>query len=264
MKTYISIVSHGHFSIIDKISILPCLARRDDVVIVVRDNIGETALKELCDRNGIIYLPNNMHFGFAKNNNLNFYWLQNKYCFNSDDVFLVMNPDVFISQPNFDKFTEFMSSKAYEFTSILQYGDNNKSIVEPSARFFAGPFSLILERFISGRKKLIPNQGLDESFDWVSGAFIAVRCRVFEDVGGFCENYFMYYEDADFCLKCRRAGYKLIINTDINAIHFARYGNRKIFSRLFLLSVSSYVRFLGRYYFYRIKETINLLTRGLD
>ena len=43
--------------------------------------------------------------------------------------------------------------------------------------------------------------------DWVSGASMFVRREVFKDVGLLDESYFMYYEETDFCLRARRAGW---------------------------------------------------------
>jgi GT2 family glycosyltransferase len=43
--------------------------------------------------------------------------------------------------------------------------------------------------------------------DWVCGASLIVRREVFEKVGLLDERYFMYYEEVDFCLKAKRAGF---------------------------------------------------------
>ncbi len=251
MKTFISVVSHGHFSIIDNIGAISELAKMDDVTILVRDNLGETLLKEFCEKNKIHYVENSSQFGFAKNNNLNFRWFSKNYSVNADDLFLIMNPDFYISRADLHIFQEFVASSSFQLTSILQYANKDRSIIEPSARMFEGPFKLILERFFIGRKILVPNQGINTSFDWVSGAFIAVTFRLYADVGGFCEDYFMYCEDADFCLKCKRAGHDVAINTNVSGIHYAQYGNRKIFSKLFFISLKSYTRYLIRLYVYK-------------
>ena len=34
-----------------------------------------------------------------------------------------------------------------------------------------------------------------------------VRCEVFQDIGFLDEGYFMYFDDADFCLNARKAGW---------------------------------------------------------
>jgi hypothetical protein len=43
--------------------------------------------------------------------------------------------------------------------------------------------------------------------DWVSGALMIIRREVFEDVGLMDEGYFLYYEETDFTLQARRAGW---------------------------------------------------------
>ena len=39
------------------------------------------------------------------------------------------------------------------------------------------------------------------------GASLLVRQAVFQDVGGMDEEYFLYYEETDFCLRAARAGW---------------------------------------------------------
>lgn len=43
--------------------------------------------------------------------------------------------------------------------------------------------------------------------DWVAGASMIVRREVFEAAGLMDEDYFMYYEEMDFCLQAKRAGW---------------------------------------------------------
>jgi N-acetylglucosaminyl-diphospho-decaprenol L-rhamnosyltransferase len=49
---------------------------------------------------------------------------------------------------------------------------------------------------------------LAEPIDWVSGASMMVRREVFDVIGGFDENYFLYFEETDFCLRAKRAGFE--------------------------------------------------------
>jgi len=47
--------------------------------------------------------------------------------------------------------------------------------------------------------------------DYVTGAALAIRRSVLEELGGFDEDYFpAYYEEVDLCLKVRRAGRRVI------------------------------------------------------
>lgn len=42
----------------------------------------------------------------------------------------------------------------------------------------------------------------------LSGACLMIHREVFDQVGGFCEDYFMYGEDIDLCYKTRLAGFR--------------------------------------------------------
>ncbi len=46
--------------------------------------------------------------------------------------------------------------------------------------------------------------------DWVSGCSILVRREVIEQVGILDPNYFLYWEEAEFCLRAQEAGWKVI------------------------------------------------------
>ena len=47
----------------------------------------------------------------------------------------------------------------------------------------------------------------NEVVDWVSGASIMIRPAVLAAIGGMDENYFLFFEETDFCRRARRAGY---------------------------------------------------------
>ncbi len=49
-----------------------------------------------------------------------------------------------------------------------------------------------------------------QAVDYVFGCGMLIRRAVLEEVGLLDPGYFMYYEDADFCLRVRAAGYRLL------------------------------------------------------
>jgi GT2 family glycosyltransferase len=56
--------------------------------------------------------------------------------------------------------------------------------------------------------------------DMISGACLMLRRSVFEQVGLFSEDYFMYAEDLDLCYKIRQAGYSNYFIPGTSVIHF--------------------------------------------
>ncbi|GAB3247943.1 glycosyltransferase family 2 protein [Nocardioides dilutus] len=54
----------------------------------------------------------------------------------------------------------------------------------------------------------------------LTGACLAVRREVFEEVGGFTENLPVNFNDIDFCLKIRRSGLRLVWLHDVVLHHF--------------------------------------------
>ncbi|WP_413936190.1 glycosyltransferase family 2 protein [Nitrospira sp. BLG_1] len=59
-----------------------------------------------------------------------------------------------------------------------------------------------------GTGPLYDESQLPQSVDAVSGACLMIKRAVFETVGKFSSDYFMYSEDIDLCFKTRQAGWR--------------------------------------------------------
>lgn len=97
--------------------------------------------------------------------------------------------------------------------------------VEDSARSFPSPWSIA--RKLAGRNR--DRQSLHDrldcdtlAMDWVAGMFMLFPRRVFEDLGGFDERYFLYYEDVDLCSRLHAAGRAVLYSPPVSVIHDAR------------------------------------------
>lgn len=60
--------------------------------------------------------------------------------------------------------------------------------------------------------------------DWVSGGALAIRKKIFDQVGGFDENFFLYWEDVDLCRRVREAGFSIMVQPQFCILH-ARGGS---------------------------------------
>lgn len=84
---------------------------------------------------------------------------------------------------------------AFRFYSILSELDEAVSL---------GLLSRLLHRW-----RIAPRlAGGPQRVEWVCGASMLVRREVFETAGCFDEDYFLYYEEADFALQAHRKGWE--------------------------------------------------------
>ena len=63
------------------------------------------------------------------------------------------------------------------------------------------------------------------ALDYASGAAMLVKRRVFEAIGLFREEYFMYYDDVEFCWRARLAGFNVDMAEGSVCYHKYTFGN---------------------------------------
>ncbi len=56
--------------------------------------------------------------------------------------------------------------------------------------------------------------------DFASGSLICIKREVIEKIGIWDESYFLYYEDVDYCLRAKIAGFKVGIDSYLKYTHF--------------------------------------------
>jgi GT2 family glycosyltransferase len=58
-----------------------------------------------------------------------------------------------------------------------------------------------------------------QAVDWVSGACLLARRAAIAKAGLLDENFFMYFEDTDWCLRLRQAGWKVYLVPQARVVH---------------------------------------------
>lgn len=108
--------------------------------------------------------------------------------------FLESHPDVGIAGSSFENLDGTDWPFAFRFPTML-------SEFEGGLQF--GLATRLLHRWVVA----VPMSKVAQPIDWVPGASMMIRRAVVDTVGGFDENYFLYFEETDFCLRAKRAGF---------------------------------------------------------
>lgn len=132
------------------------------------------------------------------------------------EYFLILNPDIKIKKG----FLKILQNTFIKDNAIGIVGPkilNEKGLiwslggVIDEKRYSAGLID-------NGRKDKKINKIYD--VDFVSGTAMLIKKEVFKKVGLFGEDYFLYYEDVDFCIKAKRKNIKSVVNASSEIIHF--------------------------------------------
>ncbi len=66
-----------------------------------------------------------------------------------------------------------------------------------------------------------------QEVDHLTACCLMTRRKVWEQVGGFDDGYFMYFEDIDWCLRARRRGMRLVYLPTASVIHYKSASARR-------------------------------------
>lgn len=250
MKIFVSVVSHGHFSTIQALGVLPLLAEHENVEVCILDNVNEPGLRDWSEYSNIHYITQDKRCGFGENNNkvFDFFYGDLKV---RNSVFLVLNPDVKICANDLFKLTELFLRDGAKIAAISLFKDFSFQTPDCSIRRFPTLHTFIKSYFFGNVSTGIEKKKLrsGDFLGWAAGSFLMFDPSHFKKIGGFDTKYFMYCEDIDICLRswlCE--GVKLTIYPNIKAVHLANHQNRKLFSKHFAWHVASVLRYLIRYY----------------
>jgi GT2 family glycosyltransferase len=148
------------------------------------------------------------------------------------DFLLFLNPDTRLMPGSLEVPARYLGSPHHEAVGIVGIqlvGTDGKvarnTARAPTARQMIGN-SLGLDRVLPAwfPPHFAREWPHDETrvVDQVMGAFFFVRRAVFEELGGFDERFFVYYEDLDFALRARARGWSSVYLAGAKAFHRGR------------------------------------------
>jgi len=191
-------------------------------IIVVDNNSQDDSkiiLKEKFEEVKSFFLCKNMGYSFANN-----YGLQR--C--DSEYILILNPDTYLWEDSISKMVRFMDGHP----DIGVLGPDLKDIHGrsqlPASRFpglmqqlFEALFLKIILHRIARTKKQKESlaQNIPFEVDWIAGACFLLRRNVYLEVGGLDNEFFLYNEDVEWCLRIKKAGWRIFCYPKTCVIH---------------------------------------------
>jgi GT2 family glycosyltransferase/glycosyltransferase involved in cell wall biosynthesis len=151
--------------------------------------------------------------------------------FGKSPYVVILNPDTIILDGFFHTVSSYLEKNKYAGIVGPKIYDQDGA-VQGSARKFP---TLLTSMF--GRKspftKMFPNNPItskefvcfscngadDIETDWISGACMIIRRKAIEEIAGFDERFFLYWEDTDICRRIKEAGWKVVYHPKAKIIH---------------------------------------------
>jgi len=216
---------------------------------IIVDNSGEFIIDKSIRKNQFFQvIKTRRNLGFGQAVNLGVKKARSPYI-------LIFNPDT-VTLPGAMKHllnTMEQDEKIAVAGPMLLYPDGSP---QPSARRYPS-----LKYLLNGRRSLLtklwPQNVWSREFmyldllqregifdvDAIIGTYMLIRKKIFEQIGGFDEKFFLFQEDIDLCRRIKKRGYRIVLVTHAKIIH--KYG----LSRKFLPFKSSYTRGKSLYLF---------------
>ena len=163
--------------------------------------------------------------GFAHGNNVGVKLARETY---NPDYIHLLNPDTVLRKGAIASLAQFL--EAHKEVGIAGSSFEN---VDGSDWPFAFRFPTILSEIEEGLQLGLASRILDrwvvartmgqmtEQVDWVPGASMMIRRAAFDALGGLDDNYFLYFEETDFCYRANQLGFKTWYVPASRVVHIA-------------------------------------------
>ncbi len=200
---------------------------KHEVIIVDNasdDGSVEYLRKNFLQQDKIKLIANKKNMGFGRANNQGLKIAKGKFL-------LLLNPDTLLSEDSLKKMIGFLEESPDAGMAGCKILNPDGTLQLACRRSFPGPWVSFCK--VTGLSTLFPNSRLyakynltylDENetyeVDAISGSFMMLKKQVYDKVGGFDEDFFMYGEDLDLCYRIQKSGYKVYYTHSTQIIHY--------------------------------------------
>ncbi|MDV8146990.1 glycosyltransferase family 2 protein [Arthrobacter sp. B10-11] len=187
--------------------------------VTIVDNDSKDDSADIAERQdwgcSLSVLRSDSNPGFGKSMNLGASHQSNPH-----DLILILNPDVYLTE----QVLKGLSRNLVEDPTLGTVGPvlttpDGKAV--SSARDFPTPKSIAMRYFVDAKH----NARLTD-VDWICGASMLWRREAFEQLNGFAEEFFLYFEDVDICRRASSAGWGVAVNGSLTAVHDQGHGRK--------------------------------------
>lgn len=173
-----------------------------------------------------------------------------------ENLVLFLNPDAAIYEETLDRVLKFIQDTANSDVGIcgVQLINESGEVARSCARF-PTPFGLASHAV--GLDRLFPRLGhfmvewphdKTQGVDQVIGAFFLVRRKLFESLGGFDERFFVYFEEVDFSLRARQAGFRSVYFAEAQAFHAGGGTSNQVKAKRLFYSLRSRLLYAAKHF----------------
>ena len=207
-------------------------------IIVINNSPNDNSVKQL-DNHRVSVINSEKNLGFGSACNLGISWVYNQ---DPEAIVWLINPDAYLSPNTLAIAEDFF--KKHSGISIL-----GTVIYESSGKvWFGGGEFFPAIGAIRVKGEFTENSDADYwKTDWVSGCSLLINLKNFSESPQFSPDYFLYYEDLDFCRRYACQGHPVAITNQFSVIHRpSSITNRDPYSKI-LHSTYSYLVMLEQH-----------------
>ena len=203
-----------------------------ELVIVDNGSSDETVKMLQAEYPAVRLIQNSKNDGFARP-------INQTLRLSSAQYMLVLNPDTIVLPGAINVLVDYLNTHPDVGICGPKVLNRDGSLQKACRRGISRPWAAF--SYFSGLSALFPKSKcfggyllnyLDEDatheVDGVSGSCMLIRRVVIEQVGYFDERFFAYQEDADYCFRTKKAGWKIIYLPQAQIIHFGGQGGSRV------------------------------------
>ena len=166
-------------------------------------------------------IKNDRNLGYSGGNNIGIKRALNSLSGGGSDWLLLLNNDTLVESSFIEYLKANLEGKEGIFGLALDEGDRTA-------------FGGLVQWLKPTLKHIYSPDELNNSKAYAIGGAILIHKNVFDKIGFLDENYFLYFEDADFCQKARKAGIPVSFISAIKIPHSVSTSTKKLGSPLLL------------------------------